>query len=134
MKNEGQLLEILEFSEAHNVFLRQFVYESSIVGERTHESLNWRFFKNPLRRLKVLVLEEIRSKKLLGYIAHFIENNIIYIYDITACERKTFAILLGSFLKFVRRGCYSSVSINILNRNPLIKANSFKNGTRVGSQ
>ena len=63
MKNEGQLREIREFNEAHNVFLRQFAGKPSIAGERTHESLNWRFFKNPLRRLNVLVLEKAKSKK-----------------------------------------------------------------------
>jgi len=90
-----------------------------IIGDRRSAYLNWRYIRNPLYRTERIIIRD--NGKLAGYVIFYIEDGIAVLKDILCtADDKAMSTLMGSWIKLLRRRGVDSISIGIMDKNPLI--------------
>ena len=111
--------QIRELNSGYDLFRGEIENTYRVLGERSREYLKWRYFENPLYRFNMYVFRRTSSGSMLGYVIFTSLHNTIHIFDMVASHEEVFKGMLGQFLRDARRDGYDSVSIRMLNDNPL---------------
>jgi len=117
---KGSIQEISEFDNSHTVFFNNMNKRYTVIGERNGKDLNWRFFRNPENRYRVLCFYKRLHGFMTGYVAYSVKDNRVHVYDIIPIEGEYFSIIMGQFLKLMKKSGYDSISIGILSTNPFL--------------
>jgi len=99
------------FAEASNYY--------KVLGDRTAEFLNWRFVACPLYKTERIVIR--KDGKLAGFII-FVEEDKVAVFKDMLClpDEKAIKILLSQWVQHLRRRNMRSISVIVMNSNPLI--------------
>jgi hypothetical protein len=111
--------QIRELNSGYDSFRGEIENTYRVLGERSREYLKWRYFENPLYRFNMYTFRQTSSGSMLGYVIFTSLHNTIHIFDIVCSQEEVFKRMLGQFLRDARRDGYDSVSIRMLNDNPL---------------
>ena len=89
------------------------------LGEKSPGYIKWRYCQNPLSKFHIYIYKQPTDNLVLGQIIFNIKNNCIHIFDIAFNNLKSFELVLGRFIKDMRKNDYNSISVRILKGSPL---------------
>lgn len=121
IRPNGSFLEIEQFSPDFDLFFKEIENLWSALGERSTKYLNWKYFRNPLYRFRVFTYNRCLDNTIQGYLIFTVQNNDAHIFDILVSQEKILRGLLAQFMKIARKSGYFSVSIRVLQNNPLLR-------------
>jgi hypothetical protein len=116
---QGTVMETTEIDASFDLLWNKIKKtQSGIVRDLSSAYLNWRYFKNPLYKFRVLTYRIHPQGELLGYIFFTINDNRLEIYDLFSLKRNYAYMLLKKITHIAREEKCIAIYSRILETNP----------------
>jgi len=116
----GYIQEISEINRSFDIFWENIKSTNKcVIGNHSSKYLRWRYFENPLVKIKVIAYKEVPNSEILAYIAFAIADDRLEIFDIVGLGDIYIDRLMKEIVKIARTEKVISICMRLSEQNYL---------------